>query len=106
MTDDNVVVYNFPALEKAITNFNTSSGKIANIAGRLKTNAEAIQRAAKSPASDTYYGNVCDLSGSVSEAAKLLKGHVSKLQGHLESAQAAESSAESVAEGVPTFKMQ
>lgn len=106
MADESVVIVNFQALESAISSFTTSSQAIAELAGELKSNAEAIRLAIKSDASDIYAGKVERLSSNFTNAEERLVREVDTLKAFADKERQAEAAAENLANSVSTFNMQ
>ena len=109
MAADSMVIVQFEALESAIQSFTTSAGRIADLSGQLRSNAQAIQGCVESQASATYIGKQNTLANNVSTAQEALTAKVTALQqfldGSIDAESAAEQIAESVTESASSFSM-
>ncbi len=100
MAADSMVIVQFEALENAIQSFTSSAGRISELAGQLRSNAQAIQACVESTASSTYIGKQNSLATNVDSAQEALMAKVNVLQQLLDGSIDAESAAERIAEGV------
>ena len=104
MTDDTIIV-NIPALEEAISAFNTCNSQIGQCVSSLKANAAAIASAWTADASDTYQNKMQKLSENVEGAQTALKVEIDKLTSNCEKYRSTQSSTQSIADSVDSSFM-
>lgn len=100
MAGEDIVIVNFEALESAINTFTTSANHIADITSNLRSNAQAIQGAVVSQASDIYASKMDLLVQSFGEAEQRLITEDKTLETLKERAVQANQTAVQIAGGV------
>ncbi len=99
MTDDTIIV-NIPAMEEAISAFNTCNSQIGQCVSSLKSNASTIASAWTADASDTYQNKIQKLSSNVEGAQTALKAQIDKLTSTCDRYRSTQSTTQSMADSV------